>query len=109
METIKVLGQANANAVNTVIYTVPAGKAAVISLLNVVNAQNVVGSLRAAVNVGGGAGMAGAALVAYDLPLSPNEVVELLRGATLQAGASVAVWGSNANVVFNLFGSEVDA
>lgn len=106
-EALKILAQGNPGAVATALYAVPAGKATVISKLILHNTSAAARTYRVAVNAGGGAGQAGASLVAYEVPILGKEVHEMLAGATLQAAASVAIYSSGNEVNFNLFGSEV--
>lgn len=102
----KVLGQVNPSATTaTTLYTVPAGKTAVISTLVVANLSTSAATYRIAVRVAGSA-LSNEEYIAYDVALSANDSTALTLGITLAATDVVTVYASSANVAFNAFGDE---
>ena len=102
----KVLGQVNPSATTaTTLYTVPAGKTAVISTLVVANLSTSAATYRIAIRVAGSA-LSNEEYIAYDVALSANDSTALTLGITLAATDVVTVYASSANVAFNAFGDE---
>lgn len=105
--TYKVLAQsAPAATTATDIYTVGAGKAAVISTLVVANRATSVASYRIAIRVGGAA-LSNAQYIAYDVAVGASDSTTLTIGITLAATDVVTVYASTSNLSFNIFGSEI--
>lgn len=105
--TYKVLGQSAPSATtSTSLYTVDAGKSAVVSTLTVCNRGNAAGTYRVAVRPAG-ATLANEHYIAYDAALPPDSTDTLTIGLTLAATDVVSVWASSADFSFGLFGSEV--
>lgn len=106
-ETFKVLGQsAPAATTLTPLYTVPALTTATISTLVVCNRSNASVTYRVSVAINGAADTA-AQYLFYDVTLTKNNTTTATLGITLGAGDIVRVYGSTANLSFNLFGVEV--
>lgn len=102
----KVLGQVNPSAITaTTLYTVPAGKTAVISTLVVANLSSTAATYRIAIRIAGSA-LSNEEYIAYDVALSGNDSTALTLGITLAATDVVTVYASTANVAFNAFGDE---
>lgn len=102
----KVLGQSNPAATTaTTLYTVPAGKSAVISTLVIANLSSTAATYRVAVRVAGAA-LANSQYIAYDVALSGNDSTALTLGITLAATDVVTIYASTANVTFTAFGDE---
>jgi len=102
----RVLGQSNPGATTlTSLYTVPAATSAVCSTLSVCNLSTAA-SFRVAVRPAG-ASIANQHYIVYDSVLSANDTVFLTLGISLAATDVVSVYSSTANLVFNLFGSEI--
>lgn len=102
----KVLGQVNPSAnTATTLYTVPAGKTAVISTIVVANLAATAASYRIAIRVGGSA-LSNEEYIAYDVALSASDSTALTLGITLAATDVVTVYASSATVAFNAFGDE---
>ena len=111
-ETLKVLGQGQGTADATffTLYTVPASKAAVVSVLVVANVlANTTRLFHIRVRPGGAAGAA-RHYVCGNVPIGVGEQIEMLRGASIAAGDVVdcAVASGFADLAFHLFGSEID-
>jgi hypothetical protein len=104
----KVLGQsAPANTSNADLYTVGAGKSAVISTLTVTNDTATAATGRIFVRVGGAAASLTNALV-YDVSFAANSVTGFTFGITLAATDVITVQTGTANALtFMAFGSEI--
>lgn len=106
-QTHKVLGQSNPLATTaTTLYTVPSATQAIVSTLTIANLVATATSFRVAIRVGG-ATLASAQYVAYDVPLAGADTITLTLGLTLGAGDIVTVYAGSATVAFGLFGVEV--
>lgn len=104
--TRKVLGQAAPNATTeTVLYTVPALTSTVCSTGTVCNRAATAATFRVSVSVGGGA-TASKDYIYYDVTIAGNDTFAFTFGATLATTDVVRVYGSTANLSFNLFGQE---
>jgi hypothetical protein len=105
--TYKVLAQsAPAATTSTDLYTVGAGKSAVISTIVVANRAAGPATYRIAVRVAG-ATLANAQYIAYDVIVGASDSTTLTLGITLAATDVISVYASNANLSFNVFGSEI--
>lgn len=105
--TYKVLGQVNpASTTATTLYTVGAGKSAVVSTIVVTNQTATAATFRIAVRPAGEA-LAAKHYISYDAPLAANDMTAITIGITLAATDVVTVYASTANVSFNAFGSEI--
>ena len=105
--TYKVLGQSAPSATtNTDVYTVGAGKSAVVSTVTVANRAATPASYRIAVRPAG-AGIANQHYVAYDIAIAANDTTAITLGITLAATDVVTVYASTANFSFSIFGSEI--
>jgi len=105
--TYKVLGQVAPSATtNTDLYTVGAGKSAVVSTIAVTNRAGTSATYRIAIRVNGSA-ISNEEYIAYDANITANDSVMITIGITLGAGDVITVYGSTANLSFNAFGSEI--
>jgi hypothetical protein len=106
--TYKVLGQSNPSAgALTTLYTVPAGKTAVVSSITVCNlSSSQTGTFRIAVRVAA-ASITNAQYISYDVFLDLNETKAYTLGLTLGATDVVSVYSSNTSISFSAFGSEI--
>lgn len=106
--TYKVLGQVNpAATTNTDLYTVGAGKSAVVSTITVANQADTAATFRIAIRP------AGAAIdpkhyIAYGTTVAANDSTAFTLGVTLAATDIVTVYASASTVSFNAFGSEIN-
>lgn len=105
--TFKVLGQAApANTSNADLYTVGAGKSAIVSTLTITNDTGTAATARIYVRVGGAAASTTNALV-YDTTFAANSVTGLTLGITLAATDVLTVQTGTANALtFMAFGQE---
>ena len=105
--TYKVLAQSAPSATtNTDIYTVGAGKQAVVSTLSITNRGAATQTYRIAIRPAG-ATLANEHYIAYDAAILANDGILLTIGITLAATDVVTVRASTADLTFNLFGSEI--
>jgi len=105
--TYKVLGQSNPAATTaTTLYTVGAGKSAVVSTITVCNQAAATATFRIAVRVAGSA-LSAEEYIAYDSTVAANDTTALTLGITLAATDVITVYASSATVSFNAFGSEI--
>lgn len=108
MATIyKVLAQVNPAATTaTTLYTVPASTSTVVSTLTVANLGGASATYRISVRPAA-EGQANKHFIAYDVTVGANDTTTLTLGMTLATTDVVTVYASNANLAFNLFGSEI--
>jgi len=103
----KVLAQVNPSATTaTTAYTVPSATETVISTITVANISASAVTYRIAIRPDGEA-LANKHYLAYDVALAANDTTALTLGLTMNASDVVTVYGSTANLVFNIFGSEI--
>ena len=105
--TYKVLGQVAPSATtNTDLYTVGAGKSAVVSTIAITNRAATSATYRVAVRVAGAA-ISNEDYIAYDTTVSANNSTMITIGVTLAATDVITVYASTANLSFNAFGTEI--
>jgi len=103
----KVLGQEAPSATTpTTLYTVPAATEAVISTIIVANRAGTAASFRISVRPDGDS-QANKHYIAYDVPIGANDSTTLTLGLTLNADDVITVYGSSANLSWNVFGTEI--
>lgn len=110
MPTIyKVLGQsAPAATTNVNLYTVPAATNAVISTIVIANRAATGATYRIAIRPAG-VTLANEDYIAFDVAVGANDSTALTLGITLAATDVITIYASNANLSFNVFGSEITA
>jgi hypothetical protein len=102
----KVLGQVRpSSATATTLYTVPNSTSAVCSTLSICNTGTST-TYRIAIRPSGGA-IADIHYIVYESAIEQYDTAMLTLGITLAATDVVTVYSNTANVVFNLFGSEI--
>jgi hypothetical protein len=105
----KVLGQsAPAATTATNVYTVPSAKEAVVSTIVIANRAATAATFRLSVRPAGAA-QANQHYLAYDVPIAGADSTTLTLGITLATTDVVTVYGSTADLSFNVFGTELDA
>jgi hypothetical protein len=105
--TYKVLAQSAPSATTaTDIYTVPSATATIVSSIVVANRATTAASYRIAVRPNG-ATLANQHYLAYDVNVAGGDSTTLTLGITMDAADVVTVYASNANLSFNIFGSEI--
>jgi hypothetical protein len=103
----KVLAQSAPSATtNTDIYTVGAGKQAIVSTITVANRSASARTYRIAIRPAG-ATLANQHYVAYDVTLAANDTTALTLGITLTATDVITVYASTTDLSFGIFGSEI--
>lgn len=107
--TYKVLAQSAPSATtNTDIYTVPASTQTVVSTIVVANRSTTAATYRIAVRPNGAA-IANQHYIAYDVAVGASDSTTITLGITVDAADVITVYASNANLSFNIFGSEITA
>jgi hypothetical protein len=105
--TYKVLAQSAPSATTaTDLYTVGAGKSAVVSTLVVANRAGAPAQYRISVRPAGAA-QANQHYVAYDVTVGASDSTTLTLGITLAATDVITVYASTATLSFSVFGSEI--
>ena len=105
--TYKVLAQSAPSATtNTDVYTVGAGKQAIISTITVANRSATARTYRIAIRPAG-ATLANQHYIAYDVSVAANDTTPLTLGVTLAATDVVTVYASTTDLSFGIFGSEI--
>jgi len=104
----KVLGQEALTAETaTTVYTVPAGKEAIVSTIVVCNRAAAANTFRIAVRPDDDA-LANEHYIAYDVAIAANDATNLTLGVTMDAGDIITVYGGAASELsVNVFGSEI--
>lgn len=103
----KILGQVADASLNDVeLYLVPASTEAIISTIIVCNREGASNTFRIATKSDNSA-VANEDYVAYDTTINANDTITLTLGITLQTGAEISVGASDANVTFQVYGTEI--
>lgn len=103
----KILGQVgDASSNDVTLYTVPASTETVVSSIIICNRENAANTFRVAIKEDGGT-IADEDYIAYDANIQANDTITLTLGITLNATDVVSVGASDANVTFNIFGTEI--
>jgi hypothetical protein len=106
-EAYKCLGQAALAATTlTDVYTVPAGKSAVISTVFLCNRSAGAVAVRLSVSVAGAADN-DKQYMAYDQSIPANETLAITAGITLAATDVLRAYAASADISVNVFGSEI--
>lgn len=105
--TYKILGQISPSATTeTALYTVPASKSTVCSSLSVCNRGSVQTTFRISLSQGGAA-TASKDYMYYDVTLAANDTFIATIGVTLATTDVIRVYAGNANLSFQVFGTEI--
>ena len=105
--TYKVLGQVAPSATtNTDVYTVGAGKQAIISTITITNRDSNATTYRIAVRPAG-ATVANQHYIAYGTGVAGNDTIALTLGISMSATDVLTVYSTTANLSFGVFGSEI--
>lgn len=104
--TYKVLGQIEPAATTaTTLYTVPSATSAVCSTLTICN-TGASTTYRVAVRPAG-ASLVDSQYIVYEAAITQYDTTFLTLGITLATTDVITVYAGTANVVFNLYGSEI--
>ena len=105
--TYKVLAQSAPSATtNTDIYTVPSSTQTVVSTIVVANRAATAATYRIAIRLNG-ATLANQHYIAYDVSVGASDSTTITIGITLDPAEVITVYGSTANLSFNIFGAEI--
>jgi len=105
----RILGQSNpAATTETVLYTVPQGCYAILSLMNIATISASTVAFRMGISVGGGA-LATADYLYYNVDIVTKDAFRDsdLEGLRLEEGDEVRIYASTNELGFTLFGTEV--
>lgn len=104
----KIIAQENPSATTeTTLYTVPAGKQAVISTLVACNQAGTAGTFRVAVRPAADSVTAAKHWIVYGSTVAASDSSILTIGMTLAAGDKIQIFASSANFSFTSFGTEI--
>lgn len=104
----KVLGQNNpASATEATLYTVPASTSTVVSSIAVCNQTASSATFRIAIRPSADATTAAKHYLVYGTTVGAADTVVLTVGVTMATGDKIMVFGSNANLSFSAYGSEI--
>jgi hypothetical protein len=107
--TYRVLGQAAPAAeTDTTVYTVLTGRQTIVSSIVVANRGSDGTTFRVAVRPNGSA-LSNEHYIAYDVAIARNDTKVLSFGVTLNDDDLIAVYAGNANLSFNIYGTEITA
>ena len=102
----KVLGQSAPSATtNTDVYTVGAGKQAIVSTITVANRAATSATYRIAIRPAG-ATLANQHYIAYGVPLAAGAVFSIQGGITLGNTDVITVYSTTGNTAFQAYGSD---
>jgi hypothetical protein len=103
----KVLGQSAPSATtSTDVYTVGSATQSIISTITVCNRGATSTTYRIAIRPNG-ATLANQHYLAYDVVIGATDTSALTLGITCDAADVITVYAGNANLSFNIFGSEI--
>lgn len=111
MEVVKILGQSNPEAtINTMLYTVPIDKGAVISHLNICNLDFYDAFVFVSIIRGHlpESGVENKSYIEYNMMIYAHSSSQRMKGVTLAQGDTVIIYATTDHISFNLFGSEFD-
>ncbi len=104
----KVLGQNNPSAATeTTLYTVPASTQTVVSSIAICNQTASSATFRIAVRPSADATTVAKHYLVYGTTVGAADTVILTVGVTMAAGDKIMIFGSNANLSFSAYGSEI--
>jgi len=107
--TYKILGQVSPLTTTPAdLYTVPSSTSTVISSIVICNRGTTATAFRVSISVAGAA-TANKDYLYYDVTLAGNDTFIATVGITLATTDKVRVYAGNANLSFNLFGTEITA
>jgi hypothetical protein len=103
----KILGQTAANAAYATLYTTPVGKSAVVSSIVVCNVSGAAKQFRIGIMASAGTPASPTEFLAYDAAVPANDSIVMTLGITMEASKYIRVYGSDGNIGFTAFGSEI--
>lgn len=104
--TYKVLGQLASTTSAVSLYTCPSATQTIVSSIVVTNREASSNTFRIILRPNNES-LADKHYLAYDTPIAANDVVALTLGITMDASDQIYVLGSDTNLTFQAFGSEI--
>jgi hypothetical protein len=103
----KILGQSSPSATtSTDLYTVPAAKSTVCSSISICNRGATQTTFRVSISQGG-VTITNKDYLYYDVTLAGNDTFIATIGVTLATTDKIRVYAGNANLSFQIFGTEI--
>ena len=103
----KILGQSSPSATtSTDLYTVPAATSTVCSSISICNRGGTQTTFRVSISPAGAA-IANKDYLYYDVTLAGNDTFIATIGVTLATTDKIRVYSGNANLSFQIFGTEI--
>jgi hypothetical protein len=103
----KILGQSSPSATTeTTLYTVPAATSTVCSSISICNRGGTPTTFRVSISPAGAA-IANKDYLYYDVTLAGNDTFIATIGVTLATTDKIRVYSGNANLSFQIFGTEI--
>ena len=103
----KILGQVSPLATtSTTLYTVPGGNSSVCSSISICNRGTTQTTFRVSISQGG-ASITNKDYLYYDVTLAGNDTFIATIGVTLAATDIIRVYSGNANLSFQVWGTEI--
>lgn len=104
--TYKVLGQLASTTSAVSLYTCPSATQTIVSSIVVTNREASSNTFRIILRPNDES-LADKHYLAYDTPIAANDIVALTLGITMDASDQIYVLGSDTNLTFQAFGSEI--
>lgn len=104
--TYKVLGQLSSTTSAVSLYTCPSATQTIVSSIVISNREAAENTFRIILRPNNET-LADKHYLAYDTPIAANDVVALTLGITMDASDQLYVLGSDTNLTFQAFGSEI--
>jgi hypothetical protein len=104
--TYKVLGQLASTTSAVSIYTCPSATQTIVSSIVIANREAAENTFQIILRPNNET-LADKHYIAYNTPISANDVVALTLGITMDASDQLYVLGSDTNLTFQVFGSEI--
>jgi UDP-glucose 4-epimerase len=104
--TYKVLGQLSSTTSAVSLYTCPSATQTIVSSIVISNREAAENTFRIILRPNNET-LADKHYLAYDTPITANNVIALTLGITMDASDQLYVLGSDTNLTFQAFGSEI--
>ena len=104
--TYKVLGQLSSTTSAVSLYTCPSATQTIVSSIVITNREAAENTFRIILRPNNET-LADKHYIAYDTPITANNVIALTLGITMDASDQLYVLGSDTNLTFQAFGSEI--
>lgn len=104
--TYKVLGQLSSTTSPVSIYTCPSATQTIVSSIVISNREAAENTFRIILRPNNET-LADKHYLAFDTPITANNVIALTLGITMDAADQLYIQGSDTNLSFSVFGSEI--